>query len=161
LIDLLIDSNLATLMVVGPFEKDQLVEPLIQHDLALLGSDGIYFPGGHVHPRVYGSAGRWLGPLVRDRRVHTLEAAVHKASGKSAARFSLADRGVIREGAFADLIVFDPATVADRATYADPRQESVGFEHVLVNGCPLDGPLDERPADTLPGRWLKRASPPA
>jgi N-acyl-D-aspartate/D-glutamate deacylase len=154
LIDLLIDSNLATLMVLGPFEKDHLVEPLIQHDLAILGSDGIYFPGGHIHPRVFGSAGRWLGPLVRDRRVHTLEAAIHKASGKSAVRFGLPDRGVLREGAFADAIVFDAATVTDRATYEQPQQECSGFEHVLVNGCPIH----ELPADgKLPGRWLKRA----
>jgi N-acyl-D-amino-acid deacylase len=154
LIDLLIDSNLATLMVLGPFEKDHLVEPLIQHDLAILGSDGIYFPGGHVHPRVYGSAGRWLGPLVRDRRVHTLEEAVHKASGKSAERFGLPGRGILREGAFADVIVFDPQTVTDRATYADPRQESVGFAHVIVNGTPLDESLP----DKRPGRWLKRGA---
>jgi N-acyl-D-amino-acid deacylase len=153
LIDLLIDSNLATLMVVGPFEKDHLVEPLIQHDLAILGSDGIYFPGGHVHPRVYGSAGRWLGPLVRDRRVHTLEQAVHKASGKSAERFGLASRGIVREGALADVIVFDPQTVADRATYADPRQESIGFAHVIVNGCPINE--QPWPGGQLPGRWLK------
>jgi N-acyl-D-amino-acid deacylase len=158
LIDLLIDSNLATLMVVGPFEKDYLVEPLIAHDLSILGSDGIYFPGGHVHPRVFGSAGRWIGPLVRDRKVHSLEQAIHKASGKSAARFGLADRGVIRQGAFADLVVFDSATVADRATYARPQQECVGIEAVFVNGQPII--ISGRPAaptaDSLPGRRLWR-----
>jgi N-acyl-D-amino-acid deacylase len=159
LADLLIDSNLATLMVLGPFEKDHLVEPLIQHDLAILGSDGIYFPGGHIHPRVYGSAGRWLGPLVRDRPVHTLEQAVHKASGKSAARFGLADRGIIREGAFADGIVFDPQTVADRATYQQPQQECVGFKQVIVNGVLIHEPLTA--SKGLPGRWLKRAASPA
>src|SRR5262249_16855238 len=89
LIDLLLDSNLAPLMVAGP-PTDHLVEPIIQHDLAILGSDGIYFPGGHVHPRVYGSAGRWLGPFVRDRKLFSLEEAVHKLSGKPAARFGLA-----------------------------------------------------------------------
>jgi len=157
LIDLLIDSNLATLMVVGPYDKDYLVEPLIQHDLAILGSDGIYFPGGHIHPRAFGSAGRWLGPLVRDRKVQSLEQAVHKASGKSAARFGLTDRGVIRQGAFADLIVFDPASVSDRATYYQPQQESIGVETVIVNGQPIvaEGhPLDLS-VGQLPGRRLR------
>jgi N-acyl-D-aspartate/D-glutamate deacylase len=143
---------LATLMVVGPFDKDHLVEPLVKHDLAILGSDGIYFPGGHVHPRVFGSAGRWLGPMVRDRRLHTLEEAVHKASGKSAARYGLAGRGLIREGAFADLFVFDAAAITDRATYDRPQQECVGVEAVIVNGQ-LIRPSNDR---LLPGRVLCR-----
>jgi N-acyl-D-amino-acid deacylase len=134
LIDLLIDSNLATLLVAGPLHDDHLVHPLIQHDLAMLGSDGIYQQCGQVHPRVFGSAGRWLGPLVRDRKLFSLEEAVHKLSGKSAARFGLANRGVIRNGAFADLVVFDPQTIGDRATYDDPRQPCVGVECVVING---------------------------
>ncbi len=157
LIDLLIDSNLATLMVVGPYDKDHLVEPLIAHDLAILGSDGIYFPGGHFHPRVFGSAGRWLGPLVRDRKVHALEAAMHKASGKAATRFGLADRGVIRQGAIADLIVFDATDITDRATYDRPQQECVGIETVLVNGRPIltGGNIMDFDAGNLPGRRLR------
>jgi N-acyl-D-aspartate/D-glutamate deacylase len=155
LINLLIDSNLATLMVVGPLDKDHLVEPLVQHDLAILGSDGIYFPGGHVHPRVFGSAGRWLGPMVRDRKLHSLEAAVHKASGKSAARFGLVGRGVVREGAFADVIVFDERTIADRATYDRPREPCIGVEHVIVNGQAIVA--GGRPvAGSLPGRRINR-----
>ena len=160
LIDLLIDSNLATLMVVGPLDMDHLVEPLVQHDLAVLGSDGIYFQGGHVHPRVFGSAGRWLGPMVRDRKLHSLEAAVHKASGKSAARFGLAGRGVVREGMFADLVVFDEQSVADRATYERPQQQCVGVECLIVNGQavveggqPVEGPL--------PGRRINRNRAPS
>ena len=154
LIDLLIESNLATLMVLGPPDSDRLVEPLIQHDLAILGSDGIYFPGGMVHPRVFGSGGRWLGPLVRDRKVFSLEEAVHKASGKAAERFGLAGRGVIRQGAFADLIVFDPGTVADRATYAQPQQTGTGIDEVLVNGCRVSDIAANRP---LPGQFVRRA----
>jgi len=133
LIDLLIESNLGTLLVAGP-PTDHLVEPLIQHDLAILGSDGIYQPGGHVHPRVYGSAARWLGPLVRDRKLLSLESAVHKLTGQSAARFGLPDRGILRERRFADIVVFDPATIGDRATYENPQQQSVGVAHVAVNG---------------------------
>jgi N-acyl-D-aspartate/D-glutamate deacylase len=158
LIDLLIDSNLATLLVAGS-PQDHLVEPLIKHDLAMLGSDGIYFAGGHVHPRVYGSAGRWLGPLVRDRKVFSLEEAVHKLSGRSAARFGLADRGVVREGAFADLTVFDPNTISDNATYEQPTKPCSGIDHVVVNGQiavqngkPIDLPTEGR----LSGRYLRQ-----
>ena len=156
LIDLLIDSNLATLMVLGPLDKDRLVEPLIAHDLAILGSDGIYFPDGHVHPRVFGSAGRWLGPLIRERRIHSLETAVHKASGKAASRFGLAGRGVVRDGAPADLIVFDEATIADRATYDKPQEPCVGIDEVIVNGRLIVA--DSKPVSAtsgpLPGRRL-------
>jgi N-acyl-D-amino-acid deacylase len=157
LIDLLIDSNLATLMVAGP-PTDHLVEPLVQHDLAILGSDGIYQPGGHVHPRVYGSAGRWLGRFVRDRKLFSLEEAVHKLSGKSAARYGLANRGVIREGAFADLVVFDPAAITDRATYEQPRQECGGIEWVIVNGTIVVEATQSVAASLTPGcgRYVRR-----
>jgi N-acyl-D-amino-acid deacylase len=157
LIDLLIDSNLATLLVAGA-PNDQLVEPLIQHDLAMLGSDGIWHPNGHVHPRVYGSAGRWLGSLVRDRKLHSLETAVHKLSGKSTVRFGLADRGVIRQGAFADLVVFDPATIGDRATYEEPQQACSGVQHVIVNGQVIVA--DAKPLTSAPacGRYLNRGA---
>jgi N-acyl-D-amino-acid deacylase len=156
LVDLLIESNLATLLVAGP-RLDHLVEPLIRHDLAMLGSDGIWQAGGHVHPRVFGSAGRWLGPLVRERRVFSLEEAVHKLSGKAAARFGLAGRGVVREGAFADLVVFDPETITDRATHERPQQTCAGVEHVLVGGQPVvrGGECLAPEGERLPGRYLR------
>jgi N-acyl-D-amino-acid deacylase len=160
LIDLLIDSNLATLLVAGS-PQDQLVEPLIKHDLAIHGSDGIYFAGGHVHPRVYGSTGRWLGPLVRDRKVFSLEESVHKLSGKSAARFGLPNRGVIRQGAFADLVVFDAATVTDNATYEQPTKLCSGIEQVAVNGELVISdrqPVDLKRDGKLCGRYLKHDS---
>jgi N-acyl-D-amino-acid deacylase len=162
LIDLLIDSNLATLMVLGPLDKDHLVEPLIAHDLAILGSDGIYFPGGHLHPRVFGSAGRWIGPLVRDRRVQSLEAAVHKASGKSAQRFGLTDRGVLRAGTFADLVVFDERAIVDLATYDQPQESCVGIQAVIVNGRQIiaDGRAVDLPTGPLPGRRLRASLQP-
>jgi N-acyl-D-aspartate/D-glutamate deacylase len=162
LIDLLIDSNLGTLMVVGSYDKDYLVESLIAHDLAILGSDGIYCPGGHVHPRVFGSAGRWMGSLVRDHKVQSLEQAVHKASGKAAGRFGLTDRGVIRQGAFADLVVIDSTTIADRATYDQPQQECVGVETVIVNGRSVisKGKPANWTADSLPGRRLRASQAP-
>lgn len=168
LVNLLIDSNLGTLMVLGSFDMDRLVEPLARHDLALLGSDGIYFPEAATHPRVFGSAGRWLGPWVRDRRVFSLAEAVHKATGKSAERFGLAggssnsgptDCGFVRPGARADLLVFDPATVTDHATYSQPQEYCTGIHHVLIGGVPIVA--DSSPLELvgeLPGRVLRRRS---
>ena len=89
---------------------------------------------GRPHPRTYGSAARVLGTYVRDRGVLTLEAAVAKLSGVPAARLGLRDRGVLREGAFADVVAFDPTTVADVATYDDPARHPIGVAHVIVNG---------------------------
>ncbi|MDX1947732.1 MAG: amidohydrolase family protein [Pirellulaceae bacterium] len=156
LADLLIESNLATLFVLGSF-RDELVRPILQHDLAIGGSDGIYMPGGHVHPRVFGSAGRWLGAAVRDHKLFSLEEAVHKLSGRPAKRFGLAGRGIVREGAFADLVVFDPATIGDRATYAQPLQNCTGVEQVLVNGRLIVAAGEPAPPQPGPlsGRYLR------
>ena len=89
---------------------------------------------GRPHPRTYGSTARVLGTYVRERGTLALETAVAKLSGVPAARLGLRDRGVLREGAFADLVAFDPATVADDATYEQPARHPVGIEHVVVNG---------------------------
>jgi dihydroorotase/N-acyl-D-amino-acid deacylase len=89
---------------------------------------------GRPHPRTYGSTARVLGTYVRERGTLGLETAVAKLTGVSAARLGLRDRGVLRDGAFADLVAFDPATVADVATYEEPSQYPVGIEHVVVNG---------------------------
>ncbi len=87
-----------------------------------------------THPRAYGTYPRILGHYVRERSVITLEEAIRKMTSAVAARLSIPDRGLLREGFFADVVVFDPATVMDRATYTSPHQYSVGIETVLVNG---------------------------
>jgi N-acyl-D-aspartate/D-glutamate deacylase len=89
------------------------------------------------HPRAYGSFPRILCRYVRERRVLTLEDAVRKFTALPAARVGLAERGVVKAGMFADLTLFDPATVCDRATFENPVQTSVGIRHVLVNGAPV------------------------
>ena len=89
---------------------------------------------GLTHPRAYGTYPRILGHYVRDRKVLTLEEGIRKMTSAVAARLSIPDRGLLREGFFADVVVFDPATVMDRATYTAPHQYSVGIETVLVNG---------------------------
>ena len=89
---------------------------------------------GRPHPRTYGSTARVLGEYVRERELLDLPTAVAKLTSVPAARLGLRDRGVIREGAFADLVVLDPATVADVATYEDPARHPTGIPHVVVNG---------------------------
>jgi dihydroorotase/N-acyl-D-amino-acid deacylase len=89
---------------------------------------------GLTHPRAYGTYPRILGKYVRDEGVLSLEDAVRKMSSAVATRLSMHDRGVLREGLYADIVVFDPATVIDRATFEDPHQLSVGMRYVLVNG---------------------------
>jgi N-acyl-D-amino-acid deacylase len=134
LMNLLIEERLAVLLVFHEGD-DRLVHPFLKHDLFMLGSDGIYQEGGVIHPRVYGSAPRVLGPLVRDARLFTLEEAVRKMTAIPAERFRLTDRGYLRQGAIADVVIFDPATVADRATFTDPHQTSLGIDHVLISGA--------------------------
>jgi dihydroorotase/N-acyl-D-amino-acid deacylase len=96
---------------------------------------------GRPHPRTYGSTARVLGGCVRERGVLPIETAVAKLTSVPAARLGIRSRGVIREGASADLVVFDPATIADMGTYTDPARHPVGIDHVLVNGriAVLDG----------------------
>ncbi len=156
LCNLLIEERLAVLLVFNQGD-DRRVHPFLQHDLYLMGSDGIYFNDGAVHPRVYGSAARLLGPCVRDWKLFSLEDAVWKLTGGPAKRFRLVDRGEVRNGAFADLVIFDPEVVGDRATYAQPHQMSEGIDQVLVNGVPVvvDGQPVGFQGRTPPGRALK------
>jgi N-acyl-D-amino-acid deacylase len=157
LIDLLIEERMAVLLVFHEGD-DRLVHPFLQHDLFMLGSDGIFGPGGQVHPRVFGSAGRMLGPLVRDEKLFTLEEAVHRMTGRPADWFRLEGRGHVREGACADLVVFDPETVTDRATYENPQQRTAGIEEVLVNGVSVVHQGEPVLHDTPPGRALRKTA---
>jgi dihydroorotase/N-acyl-D-amino-acid deacylase len=91
-------------------------------------------PQGPSHPRAYGTYTRVLGKYVREDKALTLEDAVRKMSGAVADRLSLRERGMLRAGSYADVVIFDPATVSDRATFEDPHQLSVGIRDVWVNG---------------------------
>ncbi len=92
------------------------------------------FTKSSAHPRAYGNVARLLGHYVRDEKVIPLEQAVHRLSGLPATNLGLTDRGFLRPGMFADVVVFDPAQVADRATFEKPHQYAVGVNHVFVNG---------------------------
>jgi N-acyl-D-amino-acid deacylase len=107
------------------------------------------------HPRGFGSFPRVLGRYVRETGVLSLEAAVHKMTGLAARHVGLVDRGRIEPGAFADLVLFDPATVIDRATTSEPHAVSVGIERVWVNGEVVFS--GGRVEAARPGRVLRRA----
>jgi N-acyl-D-amino-acid deacylase len=92
------------------------------------------FTKSSTHPRAYGNFARVLGKYVRDDKVLTLEEAVHRLSGLPATNLELDRRGFLKPGMFADVVVFDPASIADRATFEHPHQYSVGTRHVFVNG---------------------------
>jgi N-acyl-D-aspartate/D-glutamate deacylase len=106
-----------------------------------------------THPRAYGTFPRVLGHYVRDVKLFTLEEAVRKATSQAADRANLSDRGVLRPGMKADLVVFDPQTIRDVATYEDPHHLSEGVIDVIVNGVPVlrDGQM----TSALPGRVLR------
>ncbi len=110
------------------------IETNLRHPRMMIGSDGIPELTGKPHPRLFGTMPRVLSRYVRDRGVLTLEDAIHRMTQLSAERFGLAGRGVIREGYWADLVLFDPATIHDTATYEDPKQEPAGITMVVVNG---------------------------
>ena len=109
------------------------VSRILAHPLTLVGSDGLAHDTS-PHPRLWGSFPRVLGRYVRERRLLTLEAAVHKMTGLSARRFGLAGRGVLAPGRAADLVVFDEAAISDRASFDHPTAPSVGIDAVFVNG---------------------------
>ena len=133
------------------------VERVMQYPLTAIASDGSVFEFGKdsPHPRSYGCFPRVLGHYVRERKLLTLEDAVHKMTQLPAGRLGWKDRGVIAVGNWADLVVFDPQTVADRATFLAPHQHSIGIEHVLVAGAfvlrsgQMTGAL---PGQPLPGK---------
>jgi N-acyl-D-aspartate/D-glutamate deacylase len=120
--------------------SEQNCERFLAHPLAMVCSDGGAFAldgpahTGHPHPRGLGTFPRVLGHYVRERKVLTLAQAVHKMTGAPARRLRLADRGRVAAGAAADLVVFDPATVADQATYEEPFHYPAGIPDVVVNG---------------------------
>ena len=108
---------------------------------------------GPTHPRAYGNFPRLLGKYVRDERVIPLEDAIRKMSSAVATRLAIQDRGVLRAGMYADVVVFDPNTIADRATFESPHQLSVGMRHVFVNGTAVV--RDGRHTGAKPGRVVR------
>lgn len=149
----------ARIGMVGFGMSEENTAMILAHPLGMICSDGsaraTYGPlsEGSPHPRSYGAFPRVLGHYCRDQHLMPLEVGIHKMTGMPARRLRLDHRGRVAVGAFADLVVFDPATVADRATFTDPHQYPVGIEVVLVNGEVVI--RDGEHTGALPGRPLR------
>ena len=132
--------------------KLQLRQPWLKFgtDAAGLDPDNIK---SLAHPRSYGNMTRVLGHYVRDEHVLTLEDAIRKMTSSTANRLSIPDRGLVKEGFYADLVLFDPSTIADKATYENPHQVSVGIQEVFVNGVAVVH--DGKVTGAKPGRMVR------
>jgi N-acyl-D-amino-acid deacylase len=129
--------------------------PFLTHPLSMIGTDSTFI-GAKPSPRTWGSYPRVLGEFVRELGTMPLETAVRKMTGTPAARLGIVDRGLLRDGMAADVVVFDPTTVASTATYEEPRSYPIGIPFVIVNGTlVVDG--GEHTGAT-PGRALRRGT---
>jgi N-acyl-D-amino-acid deacylase len=159
LFDILIQDPSTEVAVFGMSQPDvtlALQQPwvAIDNDSEGTSPEGI-LGQSHPHPRAYGTFPRILAKYVREERVLTLEEAIRKFSALPAQRMRLTDRGVLKAGMWADVVIFDPATVHDRATFDNPNQLSEGMEYVVVNGVPV---IDQgKMTGALPGKVLRGA----
>ncbi|GAA3462206.1 amidohydrolase family protein [Saccharothrix longispora] len=149
--DVLVSERLGTSCLMHVGHEDN-VRAIMRHPAHTGGSDGLLV-GDRPHPRAWGTFPRYLARYVRELGVLGLEECVHHLTGRAARRLRLADRGLVREGFAADLVLFDPDAVADTATFDEPRQAAAGITHVVVNGVPV---LDDgRRTGALPGTSLR------
>jgi N-acyl-D-aspartate/D-glutamate deacylase len=146
------------LQVVLFYRTEEDMETFLAHPLAIVGSDGnaipIHQPTARPHPRSFGTFPRVLGRYVREKRVLTLTDAVRKMTGEPARRLGMSNRGVVREGAVADLVVFDPETIIDNAAFGEAASAPTGIDAVVVGGTVMvsDGSVSvARPGKVL--RW--------
>ena len=157
--DVIVADKGATRIVVRSMSEDD-VRTIAADPAALVGSDGPCVSPygvtgqGKPHPRLYGTFPRLIGHYARDLGLLTLPQAIFKMTGGAAAALGLADRGTLGEGQAADVVLFDPATILDRATYDDPHQYPAGVGTVIVNGTVVIDAGEH--TDALPGRLLRR-----
>jgi N-acyl-D-amino-acid deacylase len=153
--DLLLADDLATSCLMHVGDEDN-IRTILSHPAHMVGSDGLLV-GGRPHPRGWGTFPRYLARYVRELGLLTLEECVAKMTGRAARRLGLPDRGTVAPGLAADLVLFDPHTVADQATFDEPRTAPLGIPYVLVNGeFVIDGGTRTH---MLPGRAVRH--PPA
>ncbi|MBN1290813.1 MAG: D-aminoacylase [Candidatus Latescibacteria bacterium] len=156
--DLMISERGGVSVVKFAMDENNL-RRVLSHPLVVIGSDGnAIAPYGKLgegkpHPRSYGTFPRVLGKYVREDKVLTLPQAIRKMSAQTADKFGFTDRCRIVESCYADLVVFDPDTVIDKATFADPHKYPEGIDHVIVNGVPVIQHGEH--TGNLPGKILK------
>ncbi|HUA33464.1 MAG TPA: D-aminoacylase [Candidatus Binataceae bacterium] len=146
------EEGAGAVVVVDTMHEDD-VRTVMRHPATMIGSDGIA-TGSRPHPRLYGTFARVLGRYTRDEKVLTLAEAIHRMTGMAATKFRLEDRGYIRPGYFADLVLFDPEKIADKGTYDSPREYPAGVNYVFVNGTAVVA--DGQHTGARPGRGLRR-----
>ncbi len=152
--DLLLEEDFSAACLAF-FGIEENVRRFMRHPAFMGGSDGLLI-GVRPHPRAYGTFARFLGKYVRELGILTLEDCVRKLTSLPARRLGFLDRGMIRPGMAADLVIFDPDTVEDTATYDNPRSYPVGIPYVIVNGQIVKE--DNTQTDALPGRALKNSN---
>jgi N-acyl-D-amino-acid deacylase len=140
----------------GDEQDEQALQSAMRHPLNLFEMDTILTSSGHHNPASFGTYPRILGHYVRELGLLSLEQAVHKATGMPAERMRLKDRGLIKPGYGADIVVFDPATIGSAADSASPAQDPVGIEHVLINGRAMIADSRWCGDGVLAGQWLTR-----
>lgn len=149
--DLLAEERLAVTMI-SFYGSEEVLEKVLTHPRATVGSDGIY--GGRPHPRLYGTYPRYLRRYVREKKVFSLEEALRRITSFPASILGLIDRGTVKEGYWADLVLFDPHTIGDRATYEEPELYPEGISSVFVNGVEVVN--QQGTTGELPGKVLRK-----
>lgn len=130
-LDLILQEKNAIGMIDFVMDEES-VQAILAHPAGTIGSDGLL--GGEPHPRAYGSFPRILGKYVRENHVLSLEEMIRRMTSQPARIIGLQDRGIIREGMAADIVIFNPDSIIDQATYETPRQHNKGIDYVIVNG---------------------------
>jgi N-acyl-D-amino-acid deacylase len=158
LLDILVEDNGFTECAVFGMQEDDVALALVQPWTSINNDSSGTAPDGrlgqeHPHPRAYGTFPRILRKYVREEHRLSLEEAIRKFTALPAQRMRLADRGVLKRGMWADVVVFDPAVITDRSTFSDPNQLAGGMRFVLVNGVPVI--LDGEMTGAKPGRVLR------
>jgi N-acyl-D-amino-acid deacylase len=160
--DLIVQLNArGTVSCVYHNMDDTDVERILRHPACMIGSDGTVLKhgAGVPHPRCYGTFPRILAVYVREKKVLSLEEAIRKMTSLSAQRMGLYDRGLLRPGMMADLVIFDPDRIRDRATFTDPHQYPDGIEYVFVNGKMVverGAMTSQRPGRALRGPGIQK-----
>ena len=157
MLDLVLEARSRIQVVTFTMSEDNIKKELRQpwvsfgSDASSMAAEGMFIESS-THPRAYGNFARLLGKYVREEKVITLQEAVRRLSGLPATNLGLDHRGFLKQGSFSDVVVFDPNTIADKATYENPHQYAVGMRQVFVNGIQVL--KDGEPTGAKAGRAL-------
>jgi N-acyl-D-aspartate/D-glutamate deacylase len=155
MIDLILEARSRIQVVTFTMSEDNVKKEMRQpwvsfgSDASSMTNEGVFIESS-THPRAYGTFARLLGKYVREEKVISLREAIRRLSGLPATNLGLDRRGFLRKDFFADVVVFDPKAIADKATYENPHQYAIGMKHVLVNGVQVL--KDGEPTGAKPGR---------